>query len=48
MGQRTLGDEMFEAYLVEHGYVVPEPTQADRRYDANLRRRSSIGRAPVL
>jgi hypothetical protein len=24
MGQRTQGDEMFEAYLVEHGYVVPE------------------------
>lgn len=24
MGQRTPGDEMFEAYLVEHGYVVPE------------------------
>jgi hypothetical protein len=24
MGQRTPGDQMFEAYLTEHGYVVPE------------------------
>lgn len=24
MGQRTPGDEIFQAYLVEHGYVAPE------------------------